>query len=714
MPTTSHHPDDGAAFNINFQAVNSSQPHANVASESIMSQSNSDTDPESTDEREEEHDIKHFSLDTRGDCLDSFITYNIAGYKHRPSYEEILAQQDDSSEQITAMMIQSATQSSNTSEEGTSSSAVESTPIQGRGSLVQQVAKRVEAYMRYSNVSDAIMPRIMDTIPPSLWFRAIRATVAHITASEPPDHVLDFMEEDIPPATTDLNDHNALTNLWAQRVFTEEELTTLLKSSLEIDIEPRYFVLTQQLNAINRKMWDVYRTSTFLVHSNNSHKHPARTLITDAAEATNTKPLLRTLMGELKKRAAREIAQNIARANRESKGDQPANPPKIKSIPHPFSVGAWLLDATKNNTRARKTARKTTANAVAQTTIDDFFLKESDNEDNTKSKRFKDDKHALTSASIDDEKIAPNEWVPLPPEPQGTRTIYSNAFTTSSRTRCDEIAETINLIDETIAMCKPDIPGSINMIVDSGASHVLIRQEHAHVLQHVTCDNSKCFATIKCAKQGAILTAIGLGSLTIERFRIQAFICRNDELQHSLLGLNPLTTKGCTAEFTNKYFRLNHSACLQPILVGYKHHRPTLWRVIIPPPNTTAIPRAIASDPFLAHSDDDTTTASLKRDEKLDGPGSSITLAPTQNRTPIYAFQDFSYAEDDYVTSGTYKAFSTSAHQKPRYNTKGASVEGTKGARPIGTANATDQARKTSRVTYNGSESKEASSQRRP
>jgi hypothetical protein len=35
--------------------------------------------------------------------------------------------------------------------------------------------------------------------------------------------VLDFMQEDIPPATTDPNDHNALTNLWAQRIFTEEE-----------------------------------------------------------------------------------------------------------------------------------------------------------------------------------------------------------------------------------------------------------------------------------------------------------------------------------------------------------------------------------------------------------------------------------------------------------------------------------------------------------
>ena len=92
MPTTTHHPDDGAAFNTNFHSVNNSPPHANVASERIMSQNNSDTDPESTDEREEEHDIKHFSLEKRGDCIDNFMTYNIAGFKHRPSYEEILEQ----------------------------------------------------------------------------------------------------------------------------------------------------------------------------------------------------------------------------------------------------------------------------------------------------------------------------------------------------------------------------------------------------------------------------------------------------------------------------------------------------------------------------------------------------------------------------------------------------------------------------------------------
>jgi hypothetical protein len=359
------------------------------------------------------------------------------------------------------MMIQSATNaSSNTTEEGSSSSAFESQPKHGRGSLVQQVARRVDAYMKYSGVSDAMMPRIMDTIPPSLWYRAIRAIVAHITSSHTYNHVLDFLQEDIPSATTDLNDHNALTNLWAQKLFTEEELSTLLDSSLDIDIELQYDALTQRLNAINRKMFDVYRLSTFLVHANNSHKHPARTLITDASVARDTgSTAIRTLMGELEKQAARQAA----RATRESKGAQPENrtettsesPPKIETIPHTFSVGAWLLDATKDNARARKTARKTTSsNPLSQTTIDEFYCKKDGNDDEeTKSKRIKDDTH----------------------------TVDTHAFTTSCRAKDDHLAETINLFDETLAICRDDIPGSITMIVDSGASHILLRHEQGFI-----------------------------------------------------------------------------------------------------------------------------------------------------------------------------------------------------------------------------------------
>jgi hypothetical protein len=153
------------------------------------------------------------------------MTYNVSGFKHRPYYEEILQQQDNSNEQfeITAMMIQSATnESSNTTKEGSSSSSVESQPIHGRGSLAQQVTRRVDAYLRHSGLSNAMMPRFMDTILPRLWFKAIRATVVHILSSHADNHVLEFLQKDIPPATIDPSNHNTLTSLWAQKLFTEE------------------------------------------------------------------------------------------------------------------------------------------------------------------------------------------------------------------------------------------------------------------------------------------------------------------------------------------------------------------------------------------------------------------------------------------------------------------------------------------------------------
>ncbi len=54
----------------------------------------------------------------------------------------------------------------------------------------------------------------------------------------------------------------------------------------------------------------------------------------------------------------------------------------------------------KNNTRMRKTARKTTSNAVSQTTIDEFFHKDNADGDDTKSKRLKDDKLVTTQHGI--------------------------------------------------------------------------------------------------------------------------------------------------------------------------------------------------------------------------------------------------------------------------------------------------------------------------
>jgi hypothetical protein len=216
------------------QAIDSSHSHDTSSADRDMSQNDPNLDRGSTDhDREEEHEIKHFSLDRRGECLDVFITFQVSGFISRPYYEEILQQQnrEDPNEhlEITAMMIQPATnESSKTTEEGASSSVIEPKPKHGRlqygrGNLVQQVTRHVDAYLKHQGVSDAMMPRIKDTVPPSLlWIKAIRVSVVRTLSSHNDNHMLDFEQDDISPATIDPGTHNTLKNLWAQRICIED------------------------------------------------------------------------------------------------------------------------------------------------------------------------------------------------------------------------------------------------------------------------------------------------------------------------------------------------------------------------------------------------------------------------------------------------------------------------------------------------------------
>ena len=112
---------------------------------------------------------------------------------------------------------------------------------------------------------------------------------------------------------------------------------------------------------------------------------------------------------------------------------------------------------------------------------------------------------------------------------------------------------------------------SATMLVDSGASHILVRQEHAHVLTNVTMSpNGHAFASLKSAKKGSALSAIGKGVLQIGPFFLPAFIFSNDELEDTLLGLDPLTAAGCTAVFNKESFQLFHGSNTEPVLSGVK------------------------------------------------------------------------------------------------------------------------------------------------
>ena len=95
---------------------------------------------------------------------------------------------------------------------------------------------------------------------------------------------------------------------------------------------------------------------------------------------------------------------------------------------------------------------------------------------------------------------------------------------------------------------------STTMVIDSGASHILVRQEHANILNNITMfePNAEPVMHLQTAKKGSTLHAIGQGLLYIGNFHLRAYIFKNDELNTSLLGLNPLTAQGCSATFTHE------------------------------------------------------------------------------------------------------------------------------------------------------------------
>ncbi len=93
------------------------------------------------------------------------------------------------------------------------------------------------------------------------------------------------------------------------------------------------------------------------------------------------------------------------------------------------------------------------------------------------------------------------------------------------------------------------------LVVDTGASHVLLRQQHAHLFIHVQWSsfNQAPYAMLRAAN-GQILNAVGRGMLTVQTITVIAYIFRDDDLVHNLLGIAPFADRECKAVFTAKKF----------------------------------------------------------------------------------------------------------------------------------------------------------------
>ena len=496
----------------------------------------------------------------RGDCIDDFITYHVTpALQRRPTYEECLHNQDEEDPlQLNAAMIQptisepekeeaqpeNQTQSTSeitpkievqphTNSIGTwllastpdnvgSSSSLTPREETKRLSLVTQVSRHIDAFLRQQGASDLMMPWLCQTISPNMWFRSIRATIANILTIAPESDVIQFQKDDIPPETLDATTHSTLMDLWTQRSHIEETLDNLLSNSLDIDIDDEFTRLDDEHNTINRRMFGIYRLSTFLVHENNIHKHPPQMLVTDAAL--------------------------IEQHNEET-------PPSVHTL-----IADW-------NTKAPQgTSSNTQKSKGAQTTSDDI-------------KSPKENTKQLVSLESNEEKSPSNDT---------TEFVTGNKRPASENTEATEPdpkrsvtaprALMMRLIDNDMYQ-----HGGATMMIDSGASHILVRQEHAYILNDITIfrPNAEPIVHLQTAKKGSTLHAIGQGLLHIGNFHLRAYIFKNDELDTSLLGLNPLTAQGCKATFTHESFSLHHEPNPGPILSGYKHTTQDTWHVRI-------------------------------------------------------------------------------------------------------------------------------------
>ena len=97
--------------------------------------------------------------------------------------------------------------------------------------------------------------------------------------------------------------------------------------------------------------------------------------------------------------------------------------------------------------------------------------------------------------------------------------------------------------------------------------------------------NKNPYAILRAAN-GQVLTAIGRGIFQVKMISVVAYIFRDEDLVHNLLGIAPFADCGCKAVFTAHDFNLYHKKIL--LLTG-KRHSANLWHISLDPLNKTPL-----------------------------------------------------------------------------------------------------------------------------
>ena len=87
--------------------------------------------------------------------------------------------------------------------------------------------------------------------------------------------------------------------------------------------------------------------------------------------------------------------------------------------------------------------------------------------------------------------------------------------------------------------------------------------------------NTNPYAILRAAN-GQVLTAIGKGIFQVKTISVVAYVFRDEDLVHNLLGIAPFADCGCTAVFTAHDFNLYHKNVR---LLAGKRHSANLWHI---------------------------------------------------------------------------------------------------------------------------------------
>ena len=121
--------------------------------------------------------------------------------------------------------------------------------------------------------------------------------------------------------------------------------------------------------------------------------------------------------------------------------------------------------------------------------------------------------------------------------------------------------------------------GAATALADSGATDIMLRQSDSSVLSDVVPHQSMRVGL----PNGETMQSVAIGTLHTPAADVQAFVFKNSDLNHSLLGLSALTNVGCKVELTSTDINVTHDG--STIYRGSKLPTDKLWSINLVDPS---------------------------------------------------------------------------------------------------------------------------------